>query len=93
MSLLSDAIPFFTPVGLIFIAIGLAKLPEPAISVLQRCELPAHVLARTEYVDDGACKNIPAGVQTQHLDNGLVSILKYNRQIPEFSQATCERAP
>ena len=91
--ILPDAIPFFTPVGLVFIAIGLAKLPEPAISMLQRYELPAHVLARTEYVDDGACKNIPAGVRTQHLGDGLVSILKYNGQTPEFSQAACERAP
>lgn len=90
--ILPDAIPFLTPVGLVFIAIGLAKLPEPAISMLQRYELPAYVLARTEYVDDGACKNIPPGVQTQHLGDGLVSVLKYNGQTPEFSQATCERA-
>jgi hypothetical protein len=91
--ILPDAIPFFTPVGLMLIAVGLAKLPEPAISMLQRYELPALVLASTEYVDDGACKNIPAGVRTQHLGDGLVSVLKYDGQTPVFSQASCERAP
>lgn len=90
--ILVDAIPFFTPIGLVFVAVGLAKLPEPAISMLQRYELPAQVLAQTEYVADGACKNIPAGVRTQHLGDGLVSVLKYNGRTPEFSQATCERA-
>jgi hypothetical protein len=90
--ILPDAISFFTPIGLVFIAAGLAMLPEPAISMLRRYEVPAHVLARTEYVDDGACKNIPAGVRTQHLSDGLVSVLKHNGQTPEFSQATCERA-
>ncbi|CAJ2904475.1 Uncharacterised protein [Burkholderia pseudomallei] len=91
--ILPDALSFFTPVGLVFIAICLVKLPESAISMLQRYELPAHVLARTEYVDDGACKNIPAGVRTQHLGDSRVSVLKYNGQTPEFSQAACERVP
>lgn len=89
---LPDAISFFTPIGLMFIAVGLAMLPEPAISTLRRYEVPAHVLAHTEYVDDGACKNIPVGVRTQHLSDGLVSVLKYNGQTPEFFQATCEHA-
>ncbi|WDR89573.1 hypothetical protein [Burkholderia ambifaria] len=91
--ILPDAISFFTPVGLMFIAICLIKLPEPAISMLQRYEVSAHVLARAEYVDDGACKNIPAGVRTQHLGDGRVSVLKYNGRALEFAQATCERVP
>ncbi|MDR6470974.1 hypothetical protein J2777_004714 [Paraburkholderia graminis] len=90
-NVLPDAISLLTPVGLLLVASQLLELPQLGIAALQKFSAPALVLARTEYVDDRACKNIPTGVLTQHLGDKQVSVLTIENGTPVFSQSACDQ--
>jgi hypothetical protein len=91
--MLSDAMTFFTPIGLMVVGVKLVTLPALGITEIKKYDIPAFILAKTEYVADGACANLPANVETQHLSNDRVSVLGASGSALTFSKTICTPSP